>query len=323
MSLKRKSILFFIGYGWAQLVLANPAVITDYQPTFVSGYDEQGNLQIAIRRYHLAEKSYFLVVNPLSLATRTLAVTALKLRNPHSKTTPDYYSMASLQNTPYLTALQQYALPPYLLQNYGLTHRATSTTGTFLTIDMCPSSKPFEENFFKMLVSLADKTQHPIPIALSVSGLWMIHHAEELAWLIAQNKANKLAITWVNHSFSHLYHPDLPLEKNFMLNRPADFINEVLETEKILLQKQLLPSVFFRYPGLVADKTLILKLHDLGLIPLGSNAWLAKGEVAKAGSIILVHGNANEHVGIEKITSLLQQSNLSLLPLNQAISKQE
>ncbi len=92
-----------------------------------------------------------------------------------------------------------------------------------------------------------------------------------------------------------------------------------MATEKLLLQRGLIPSVFFRYPGLVANETLLLKLNKLSIIPLGSDAWLAKKEIPKAGSIILVHGNSNEHEGIVAAMELLKKSNLTFLPLQQAI----
>lgn len=307
--------VLFLSSGFAQ---ADTLPIRDYHATFIPGYDTEGQLQIVIRMYYLGETPYFLSVDPLTLQTKIAPAADLKTRNLRSKTTSGY-TMASLQETPYLSALTRYSSAPYLLQNDGLTHSAHPTKGIFLTVDMCPSSKPFEIEFFKTLVSRAEKTQHPIPIALSMSGMWMLTHAKELDWLIDQTKKNTLLITWMNHSFSHVYYRDLPLQKNFMLNRPGDFTNEVLETEKILLQKQQLPSVFFRYPGLVSNEALSLTLRELGLIPVGSDAWLAKGEKAKAGSIILVHGNSNEHPGIEKIMPLLQSADVNLLPLTESI----
>jgi hypothetical protein len=295
------------------------AIISDYHPTFIPGYDTQGNLQIAIRMYYVQDIAYFLLVDPNTFVTKIIPLTNFKSRRLSSVAVPGYYTMASLQNTSYLKALERYSSPPYLLQNYGLTHSQHPMQGVFLTIDMCPSGKSFEEIFFKALVARSNKTKNPIPIGLSMSGLWMTSHDKELNWLIAQSKANKLAITWINHSFSHIYYRDLPLEKNFMLNRRGDFKEEILETEKILLQKHQLPSVFFRYPGLVSDQALSLKLRELGLIPVGSNAWLAKGETAKNGSIILVHGNSNEPLGIQEMRVLLEQPNLNFLPLSQAI----
>src|SRR5208282_1703320 len=97
------------------------------------------------------------------------------------------------------------------------------------------------------LLELADQTHHPIPIAISISGLWITKHPYEFQWLINKKIQNKLAITWINHSFSHIYYPDLPLEHNFMLSRPTDFENEIFELEKVLLQNDQLPSVFFRF----------------------------------------------------------------------------
>ena len=34
---------------------------------------------------------------------------------------------------------------------------------------------------------------------------------------------------------------------------------------------------------------------------MGADAWIAKDEAIKPGSIVLVHGNGNEHVGIERL----------------------
>lgn len=314
-----KKLLFFIIAFITLTTYADPAaMITDYHATFIPGYDAEGNTQIAIRMYYNNNKPYFLLVNPANLTTKIEAVVDFKSRAPNTNSS-GYYTMAELEKTPYLKALLQYSSSPYLLQNYGLTKAEHAIDGMFLTIDMCPSKKPFEKDFFNTLVSLSEKSQQPIPIALSMSGLWMTGHPEEFDWLISQAKNNKLAITWINHSFSHVYYADLPFDKNFMLNHTSDFEQEILETEKILLQKEQIPSVFFRFPGLVADKELILKLRALGLIPVGSNAWLAKKETPKAGSIILVHGNSNEHAGIEKVMPLLQQPGLKLLPLSEAL----
>ncbi len=312
-------ILLFYMLLFGGIAYAASPVILDYRATFVPGFDAQGHLAVAIRRYYIDSTPYFLIVNPTTLQTKVLPVTDFKSRSTNPQAAPGYYTMASLEKMPYLIALSNYSSPPYQLQNYGLTHANNAVQGMFLTIDMCPSSKPFEEAFFKSLVELSNNTHQPIPIALSMSGLWMINHDKEFDWLIEQQKNNKLTITWVNHSFTHIYYRDLPIDKNFMLIRPNDFVDEVLETEKILLQKGQLPSVFFRYPGLVADKDLILKLHELSLIPLGSNAWLAKGETARQGSIILVHGNSNEHQGIVDMMLLLQQNDLVLLPISHAV----
>lgn len=299
---------------------ANPPIIMDYHSVFIPCLDQQDHLQIAIRMYHINNNAYFLLVNPNTLNTQTLPVTNLKFRKTAStENQAGYFTAHELQGTPYIKSLARYTSPSYILKNYGLVEAEYSVKGMFLTIDMCPSNKSFEENFFKSLVELAEQKHHPIPIAISISGLWMIKHPSEFQWLINQKIQNKLAITWINHSFSHIHYPDLPGEHNFMLARPGEFENEVLENEKLLLQNNQLPSVFFRFPGLFSNKNLVLKLRQLGLIPVGTNAWLAENEEASDGSIILVHGNSNEPQGIVAVMPLLYNVSLSWLPLTEAL----
>lgn len=301
---------------------ANSPTITDYHSVFIPCFDQQNNLQIAIRMYRANNIPYFLLVNPNTFSTQTLAATELEFRKTASEPNESgYFTAHELKNTLYIKSLARYTSPSYALQNYGLIEAEYPRKGMFLTIDMCPSSKAFEESFFKSLLELAEQTHQPIPMAISISGLWIIKHSYEFQWLINQKIQNKLAITWVNHSFSHNYYPDLPLEHNFMLARPTDFENEIFETEKLLLKKNQLPSVFFRFPGLISNKALVLRLRELGLIPLGSNAWLAKNEEPSDGSIILVHGNSNEHQGIIAVMPLLYNVSPPWLPLTEALDK--
>nr|WP_218460731.1 palindromic element RPE1 domain-containing protein [Rickettsia sp. TH2014] len=259
------------------------------------------------------EKLYFVLVDPNSFKTELVLQELVIL--PTNKTEKENL-LKKLNKTPYIKALNKYNSAPYILQNYGVTSSMYKVKGQFLTIDMCPSSKSFEEDFFKKLVELSSKLNKPIPIAICVSGLWINKHTEEFLWLLKQQENGYLQITWVNHSFSHPYFKDKPLEDNFLLSNKDDFENEVLEAGKILVSYNIAPSPFFRFPGLVSDQTLIEKLKDLGFIPLGSNAWLAKGEKVQDGSFILVHGNSNEKAGIDLIMPMLPE--LKLLPIEKA-----
>jgi hypothetical protein len=159
-----------------------------------------------------------------------------------------------------------------------------------------------------------------VPVAVAITGAWLRKHPAELSWLGEQVAGRHLEITWVNHSLTHPYDPKVPLNKTFLLTPGTDFQREVLETEQLLLENGLTPSAFFRFPGLVADGTLLEKLRELSLIPLGADAWLAKGEAPTSGSFILVHGNGNEPAGIRKLMPLLQHHDLRLLPLRQAFA---
>lgn len=290
--------------------------ITDYHQTFIPFQNKNGELRLAIRMYYIDATPYFLLVNPYSLTTEIAPAAHLKPRKIlPDQDEPGYFNMREIESTPYMRTVLKYTASPYLFQNHGALHADKFVNGAFLTIDMCPSVKYFEQAFFNTLVKKARRQRHPIPIALSIAGLWLLGHPLEFNWLLQQEKSNNLSITWMNHSFSHLYFDDLSFENNFLLIPQTNIEHEILETEQLLLQRGVLPSVFFRFPGLVANKEWILTLRKFGLIPVGSHAWLGKHESAEAGSIILVHGNANEPEGVETMMSLLQWPNLQLLPL--------
>ncbi|QQV74483.1 hypothetical protein H6P87_00016 [Rickettsia tillamookensis] len=301
-------IILFFNLSYAD---EKAAIITDYKPVFLPVIAENKKIKIAIRSYLNNEKSYFVLVDPNSFKTELVLQESVILPANETETAN---LLKKLNKTPYIKALNKYSSAPYILQNYGAT--SSKVKGQFLTIDMCPSSKNFEEDFFKKLVELSSKLNKPIPIAICVSGLWINKHTEEFLWLLKQQENGHLQITWVNHSFSHPYFKDKPLEDNFLLSNKDDFENEVLEAGKILVSYNIAPSPFFRFPGLVSDQTLIEKLKDLGFIPLGSNAWLAKGEKIQDGSFILVHGNSNEKAGIDLIMPMLPE--LKLLPIEKA-----
>jgi hypothetical protein len=84
-----------------------------------------------------------------------------------------------------------------------------------VTTDLCPSSSPFEKKFYEnynKLFSSSDTLS--VPIGISISGLWIKRHLEELKWLIEQEKSKKIAITWINHSYHHEYNKGI-LNINF------------------------------------------------------------------------------------------------------------
>lgn len=329
--------------------------IAFYTPTFIPCFDQDNNLLIAIRTYFYNNEPYYLVVNPYTFNTYAAPVSHFKNRRAISDPdVPGYYTMTELKATPYVNALIQYTSPPYRLKDYGMIHATHPVEGYFLTIDMCPSAKPFEADFFSMLVKKSEDEQQPVPIAISISGLWLIEHPDDFNWLIQQEKTNKLNITWVNHTYDHAYYRDLPFENNFLItkiqgnNNDADVMPkdkpltlehlkfETLFTEQLLLQRGETPSIFFRFPGLASNSKLILELKKMGLIPLGTDAWVNKigtadinsdegeqleSQAIRNGSIVLVHGNSNEHAGILRAMPIVQPASFHLLPLSQAIGK--
>jgi hypothetical protein len=297
-------------FPWCHPSVAGSASITDYRPIFLEGRTSAGEMRIAIRQFRKDKLPYLLLVNPFSLETSSV---------PEDSFSP--LEDDSAAETPFVRALVRYSAPPWKLQNHGMVHADPSVQGVFLTVDMCPSSKPFEKAFFEFLADLSGELGKGTPVAVAVSGNWLLNHREEFQWILGRIREGKIAVTWVNHSFSHPFYPGTPLDRNFLLTPGTDFDHEVLETERVLLENGETPSPFFRFPGLVADGTLVKKLRRMSLIPVGSDAWLAKGELPKGGSIILVHGNGNEPSGIRIVLQLLKgEVGMKLLPLCEAVS---
>jgi peptidoglycan/xylan/chitin deacetylase (PgdA/CDA1 family) len=108
-----------------------------------------------------------------------------------------------------------------------------------------------------------------------------------------------LAITWTNHTYTHPYKKGVAEAENFLLTPGVDADHEIEETERLLIANGGVPSVFFRFPGLVSSSPLMKAVAAHHLISLGADAWLALGETAHAGSIVLVHPNGNEPKGLK------------------------
>jgi len=283
--------------------------IAEYRVVRSAVRDAAGRVFLAVRSFKEDGAARFLVFDPANFQSRVL---------PAAQLTPAGAAAESaLAATPLLQALDRSSAAPYPLQNDGATRAEAAISGQCLTVDLCPSKRPFERELFETLSRRSGNTQ-PVPVAVAVTGLWISTHPDELAYLKAESATGRLAITWVNHSFHHPYDPQVPLARTFLLTPGTDFDAEVLEVEKLLLSRGLVPSPFFRFPGLVSDAATVKRLRELSLIPIGADAWLAKGETPKKGSFILVHGNGNEPKGIKLILPLLHRGELKLVPLSAA-----
>lgn len=304
-------ILFCISTG----LYSKNITISDYQRTYIPVYTKDGALSIAIRVFQRNKVPSFLIVNTKNLKTTVTPITDILLSDGKDNNQHGDYSQWQIASTNYYQLLQKYTSEPYTMENYGITHAKDGVKGNVLTIDMCQSSVFFEKDFYDKLAGLAHKK--PTPIAISITGMWLLLHEKEFEYLLSLQQDNKLAITWVNHSFSHPYYEDLPYSKNFLLSDMINEEGEILLTEKYLLEANQVPSVFFRFPGLISNKKLIMQIKQLGLIPVGADAWVAKHQPITPGGIILVHGNGNEHEGITELTPALKQ--LELVDINENV----
>jgi hypothetical protein len=59
-----------------------------------------------------------------------------------------------------------------------------------------------------------------------------------------------------------------------------------------------------------------MRVLAYGLIPVGSDAWLAKKQKPESGSIVLIHGNGNEPLGITKFLALVEQERTAIKKRN-------
>jgi hypothetical protein len=210
------------------------------------------------------------------------------------------------KSTPYQKALTKAEKQSVMIQDAGIEMGMPKESGISLTVDLCPSHRPLDKRIFTDIFNQFQKVEKPVPVALSVTGVWMRQHPQDLQWLKQMQQNEEIYITWINHSYNHRVSVNLPLKENFLLEPGTDISYEVLETEKAMLKNGLLPSVFFRFPGLVSDQQLVYRITDFGLIPVGTDAWLAKGQHPAAGSIVLIHGNGNEPVGVNDFIDLLK-----------------
>ena len=290
----RLLIFFILWFG--QLSSANKITIRDYRPiTPIRCIVQNGEELALLRRFNRNGDSIFLAVDTATLRTQLTKT---------EKSTPRECSGTSR----YMRLLKTASAAPWPLQNDGITH---GQKGLYLTTDLCPSSKKgYEDRLYKALI---DTFSHPVPVTLFITRRWIEHHEPALKQLLLWQEQGKLAITWGNHTAWHHYHPGKPLNENFVLSPEENLTEDILELEKTLLYYRIVPSVFFRFPGLVSDRKAVKTVTRLGLVTVGTDAWLAKGQKPKAGSIILLHGNRNEPKGVDIFLKMIKEKRIKKL----------
>lgn len=256
---------------------------------------------IVLRRFQIGAIPHFLGVDPFSLRT------AIEPDSSYLLTTISGTCPKSLtEKSPYAKLLKTIDAHDKSLSDVGL-EEVKSAAGVVLTVDLCPSKKNMNRILIDSLIHAFPPALQPIPISFSISGAWIREHPQDLEWLKQKEQKGFLHITWINHSNRHRYVAGLPLQHDFMLMPGTDVQSEVLDAEKAMLAKGLLPSPFFRFPGLISNAHLVEQVLQLGLIPIGTDAWLAKKQQTHNGSIILIHGNGNEPLGVQEFLRILKE----------------
>ncbi len=256
---------------------------------------------ILLRKFRQQGKTKFLAVDVNTLNTTILDSANIKFSSSYWQQLKNTYP-----NTPFIKALIEVENQSFLIQDAGITHGYPAEKGITLTVDLCPSHKPLDRSIFNALLSSFASIEKPVPIGLSIAGKFLLQHENDIQWINELQQKQFIKVTWINHTYSHYYDPKVPLTENFLLKPGTNIHNEVLKLEQLLLEKGMIPSIFFRFPGLVSDSAIVKQITTLGLLPIGSDAWLAKGNQPKNGSIVLIHGNGNEPVGVKDFLNLIK-----------------
>jgi hypothetical protein len=179
--------------------------------------------------------------------------------------------------------------------------------GVALTVDLCPSHRRWDRDLFETLRGMG--TDRPLPMAVCVSGAWVRHHGPEFEQLCAWNREGELDLTFVNHSDTH----PVGALGDFLNSEGVDFEEEVLNAEVTLLARGVIPSPFFRFPGLVHSTDRLKALAQYGLIPVDADHWPGYGGVATdrvPEGILLLHGNGNERAGVQWFLEMAKRTDL-------------
>ncbi|MDQ3439780.1 MAG: polysaccharide deacetylase family protein [Planctomycetota bacterium] len=172
-----------------------------------------------------------------------------------------------------------------------------------MTVDLCWSLRPYERDFFRFVPRVA-KVNGDAWVTLFVTGRWLEQHPDEMERLIELSREPGVGVTWALHSWVH------PKQRPFMnAYSPQDVREDNQRVEAELLRWGIVPSIFYRFPGLIHDEPRLRAILDLDLISVDCDSWVASMRRGRSphhlwpgdGSIVLIHGNGNEAIGIPRL----------------------
>jgi peptidoglycan/xylan/chitin deacetylase (PgdA/CDA1 family) len=255
--------------------------------------------KLLVRRRAIIDGKNWSIVTDCGANPATYAVESTKLHDASSsagveKTTWDNRKQWFRQAATKSLALNRSQKPP-------------ATRCSALTIDLCWSNRQYEKDLFSWI---ADQSKSGVAITLFVSGRWLQQHPQEMESLINLGKIKGISLLWGLHSWTH------PKSGRFMNDfAEKEIVEDTLKLELKLLEWGILPTVYYRFPGLIHDEKRISTILEMNLLPIDADAWIAvqsekhkHGGPVQPGSIILVHGNGNEPQGVSKFLKWWQDN---------------
>src|ERR1700754_1783717 len=176
---------------------ANFRKIENYKPYYGWAHHAPQDWMI-LRQFENEGKTYYLLVNPQTLVTKIDEPGFYQVKPMSIIEARDFF-----KNTPYQKALRKAEKQSVALQDAGIESGIPKETGISLTADLCPSHRPLARRIFTDIFTEFQKVERPVPVALSVTGVWMRQHPQDLEWLKQMQAKREIYITWINHSFNH------------------------------------------------------------------------------------------------------------------------
>lgn len=208
---------------------------------------------------------------------------------------------SSLAETPWAKRLQWFKSEATQGRGLQAGPRESLAKSVCVTVDFCWSVRPLEAEFFRSLPTTTSQS-----LTLFPSGRWIEQHPVDMEALLKLEQDKGVEIIWGAHSWIH------PKAGGFMNDLSPDELRaDTLKLERELLAWGIVPTVYYRFPGLIHDATRLQSVIAMNLLPIDADAWVAVqasgkhpfGRPTRDGSIILLHGNGNEPQGISRFDS--------------------
>lgn len=294
--MKRFFVVFWIGgilsQGWGDGEITQ----VFFEPFFVPEVYRITQAQVALngevfrllRFIGTSNGRYFLAVNENSLESLLVPESrGLRATNVSNTLYEILLQRMLLQKTPLGRAMESGSV-------------CSSDLTLILTTDLCPTSKAMSREFFLALEEASSFTGHALPVVVFFSGKWIITHTNDLAWL----KQRKLNVTAGNHTYSHHIFSNQWTRK--------EVIAEIINTEKVMLYHGILPSVWFRFPGLRYHPDEIQVLAELGLLPVDTTIWIGQKKLP-SWAVVLSHANGTQPVEVNHLKRFLSTNTNAFL----------
>lgn len=145
--------------------------VTNYSAYFAGiNYKEQDI--IVIRKFERKGQKYFLTVNCKTLITEIISSKEINEKIMSFEQINQIY-----KNAAYIKALDFSKTQSFTMQDAGIIHGYPKEKGITLTIDLCPSHRPLDRDIFSAVINEFSTIEKPVPVALSLSGRFMLTHS--------------------------------------------------------------------------------------------------------------------------------------------------